>query len=141
MAQYKILREFSITYRAFTQFFSEDDKQGVNIGEAGTPLATVLSLGDGVKGCEPMTSDHDWHRFKLVSSVLLKSNIPADITGSYYSGEPYVTLKDAIFEKSSPLRHQAEKEKAINANGTTTWNLLSVHSPMVNLTTTQDICL
>ena len=122
MAQYKILREFSIKYCAFTQFFSEDDKPGVNIGEAGTPLAIVLRNRKVtvLKGCEPTASDHNWHRFKLVPSILLKSNTPADITGSFYSGEPYVNLKDAIFEKSSPLRHQAEKQRAINANGTTT---------------------
>ena len=43
-------------------------------------------------------------------SVALKFiiDIPATIDGSWYDGEVYIGLKDAVFEPSSPLRHLNE---------------------------------
>ena len=36
------------------------------------------------------------------------------IEKSSYEGKVFVTLKNALFKRSSPLRHQAEKEKVVN---------------------------
>ena len=79
------------------------------------PLAPLL-LGKKVivlRGHEPEASDHDWHRFKLCPSVLCNVNIPENINDSFYDSTVTVTLKDSVFEKSTPLRHQAEKENSV----------------------------
>ena len=68
-----------------------------------------------LKGHETTASDHDWYRFKVTSSVLLHCHILDEtIETSFYDGQPYVTLKDAVFENPKPLRHQVEKEKALD---------------------------
>ena len=36
------------------------------------------------------------------------SDIPDDITGSWYRGQVFVLLKDTVFEPSSPFRHACE---------------------------------
>ena len=36
------------------------------------------------------------------------TEIPDTITSSFFSGTPNVTLKDSVFEKSSPIRHATE---------------------------------
>lgn len=52
--------------------------------------------------------DHDFTRFSLIPSVVLEVDIPETFEGSWYTGEVFVGLKDAVFEASSPLRHTAE---------------------------------
>ena len=42
-------------------------------------------------------------------------DVPESIDQSFYSGKVVVTLKDAIFEPSSPLRHAAELVKVLKA--------------------------
>ena len=46
--------------------------------------------------------------------MCLWNTIPDSIEKSFYEGKVFVTLKNALFERSSPLRHQAEKEKVVN---------------------------
>ena len=52
--------------------------------------------------------DHDFTRFSIIPSVVLIIAIPDDITGSWYDGQVAVTLKDAVFESSLPIRHATE---------------------------------
>ena len=52
--------------------------------------------------------DHDFARFSLIPSVILQVEIPESFKGSWYSGQVFVSLKDAVFESSSPLRHAVE---------------------------------
>ena len=114
MSLFKILRSFAVKYRDYSNFFCEDDKHAVNIGEPDSPLSCLLR-GRKVmtlKGHETTAPEHDWHRFKVTPSVLLHCHIPETI--SFYDGQPYVTLKDAVFEKTTPLRHQLEQEKALD---------------------------
>ena len=88
----------------------------MHVGEPDIPLATLLR-GRRVmtlKGSEPDASDHDWHRFSLTPSVCLWNTIADSIEKLFYEGKVFVMLKNALFERSSPLRHQAEKEKVIN---------------------------
>ena len=44
----------------------------------------------------------------IVPSVILINDIPDDISGSWYRGQVYVSLKDTAFEPSSPFRHACE---------------------------------
>ena len=59
--------------------------------------------------------DHDFHYGSLVPSVLLRCNIPDDMSGSFYCGDEEdgfgqiaVTLRDAIFDGSKIFDHQAQ---------------------------------
>ena len=110
MSLLKIWRSFAVRYREET-IFCEDGKSGINSGEPGNPLSTLFR-GRKVmvmKDQEPIASDHDWHRFKATPSVVLHCDIPSSVEKSFYSGQIYVTVKDAIFEKSSALRHAVER--------------------------------
>ena len=44
----------------------------------------------------------------MIPSVALMNEIPGDIASSWYDGNVLVSLKDAAFEPSSPMRHMAE---------------------------------
>ena len=61
------------------------------------------------------------HAINLTPSANLLCEIPEDVTGSLYTGQIYVGIKDAIFEASDPLRHIVELlsvlgiEEGINA--------------------------
>ena len=112
MSFYKYLCEFAVKYRPHAAFFCEDDKHAVNIGEPDVPLATLLRNKKVMISREHQSeaADHDWHRFKLIPSVLHNVTILQSINDSFYGGSVTVTLKDAILQKSTPLRHQVEKE-------------------------------
>ena len=119
MALHKYLRSFAILYCNHANFFCGDDKHAVNVGDPDVPLASLMRQKKAMVLCghDPDASDHDWHRFKLYPSVLCNVNIPEDIKGSFYDSMVTVTLKNSMFQKSTPLRHQAEKEVAV-----ATWN-------------------
>ena len=53
-------------------------------------------------------SDHDFSRASLIPSVTLHLDIPEEHNGSWYDGVPHVSLKDAVFQASSPRRHAVE---------------------------------
>ena len=52
--------------------------------------------------------DHDFTKFLLVPSVALQIEIPETFEGSWYTGKVLISLKDAVFQSSSPLRHASE---------------------------------
>ena len=81
-----------------TYMFCEDDKHSVNIGEPDESLAALDRNWKVMvhKGHEPVASDHDWKRFKIVPSVILHNDVPETIEGTFYHGQVYVTVKDAI---------------------------------------------
>lgn len=58
-----------------------------------------------------MVDDHDFTKAKLTPSVALLCDIPEDIRESFYSGKVYVSIKDSIFQPSSPKQHAAEIKK------------------------------
>ena len=87
-----------------------DDKHRVKVGEPGTPVAAaergkqvLVSLSQSFQVC-----DHDFTRFSLIPTVLLKVDIPSSMDGSWYDGQVYVGVKEAVFEPSSALRHASE---------------------------------
>ncbi len=84
-----------------------DDKHRVKVGEPGLPVASVergkkvlVALNQSFEVC-----DHDFTRFSLIPSVTLLTDIPTSIDQSWYEGQVFLGLKDAVFEPSSCLRH------------------------------------
>lgn len=52
--------------------------------------------------------DHDNPPQHLIPSVSIKLVPPTDLSGEWYSGQPTVIFKDAIFQNSYAFRHAAE---------------------------------
>ena len=104
------LREYSICLRDISRFVCIDDKHRIKVGEPGFPIAAVE------RGKEVIVSlnvtytvgDHDFTKFSFIPSVSLLIDIPETIMGSWYRGQVFVGIKDAIFKPSSPLRHATE---------------------------------
>lgn len=53
-------------------------------------------------------ADHDFSRGSITPSVTLVVDVPETASESFYKGQVYVSLKDAVFQASSPFRHAAE---------------------------------
>ena len=97
-------------FRESTLFLCLDDKHRVKVGEPGAPVAAaergkqvLVSMSQSFQVC-----DHDFTRFSLIPTVLLKVDIPVSMDGSWYDGQVFVGIKDAVFEPSSALRHACE---------------------------------
>ena len=89
----------------------------MNIGEPGFPVAAA-ERGRRVMvkvGSSFDVADHDLTKFSMIPSVVLMNNIPQDITESWYRGKVYVSLKDAAFESSSPIRHMTELSSILSS--------------------------
>ncbi len=52
--------------------------------------------------------DHDFTRFSVIPSVALEVTIPEQFEGSWYTGQVFAGIKDAVYQGSSPLRHATE---------------------------------
>ena len=59
--------------------------------------------------------DHDFTKAKLILSVALVCDVPNSISESFCCGKVGVTLKDVIFQPSSPSRHVAKLEKVLTS--------------------------
>lgn len=53
-------------------------------------------------------------RIGSILSVCLLIDIPEKIKDSFYHGEVSISLKDAVFETSSPSRHAVEMYKLLD---------------------------
>lgn len=53
----------------------------------------------------------------LTPSVTLDVSIPADFVDSFYQGSVTVSLKDSIFQASSPFRHAVELHHILQQKG------------------------
>lgn len=62
-----------------------------------------------------LTTDHDYHICGIVPSVCLFVDIPDNSRGSFYHGDVHITLKDNIFQPSTPFRHAAETVKIVRS--------------------------
>ena len=97
--------------------FCLDDKHRMKIGEPGFPVAAA-ERGRRVMvkvGSSFDVADHDFTKFSMIPSVVLMNNILQDITESWYRGKVYVSLKDAAFEYSSPIRHMTELSSILSS--------------------------
>ena len=61
--------------------------------------------------------DHDIHHFKITASVFDVVNIPDNPSESFYTGQVYVGIKDAVFEPSTALRYLCEQFKVLEMEG------------------------
>ena len=119
-ALFRYLKSFAVKYRDNAVMICMDDKNHIAIGEPGTPLAAV-NRGKKVvvsKNVQFSCSDHDMNaKAKLTPSVELVCDIPENIDQSFYRGTVAVSLKDSIFEASSPMRHAAEIRQTVSQTG------------------------
>ena len=72
--------------------------------------------------------DHDFTKFSLVLSVCFVIDIADTIEGSWYTGQPFVAFKDAVFKASSPQRHTAELHSLLVANNLHYYPILFLYS-------------
>ncbi|XP_053379602.1 uncharacterized protein LOC128548528 isoform X2 [Mercenaria mercenaria] len=105
------LKEFACMFREDTLFQSLDDKAIVPVGEPAHAISTGVRIHHGglVTGDrQNLAMDHDFHIAGIVPSVCFMINIPTSHNDSFYNGLVHVTVKDKVFEASSPLRHSTE---------------------------------
>lgn len=107
-------------FKNHVTFLSIDDKAKVDIGDPGQYISTGAS---GKKTLVPTGSqlsalDHAVSsKGSITPSVCLKLNIPEDPDDSFYKGQVFVTYKDTVFQPSSPIRHVAEIQSMLQAEG------------------------
>lgn len=109
-AVFRYLREYAVQFREVSTVVCLDDKHRCKVGEPSFPVAAaergrkvLVSLTQSFE-----VGDHDFTRFNIIPSVLLKVDIPDEVSGSWYRGQVHIGLKEAAFEASSPLRHATE---------------------------------
>ena len=61
------------------------------------------------------STDDDFSPLTLIPTVVLSHEIPDDINGSRYRGQPYVFIKVSATEPSSALRNAAELKSVLIA--------------------------
>ena len=93
---FRYQREMAIMFKEYSLFLCIDDKHRVKMGEPGYPVAAA-ERGKRVLVSRDLkfeVSDHDFCKFSLIPSVCLIVDIPDDISGSWYSGQVLVGLKE-----------------------------------------------
>lgn len=114
--QYKYLKQFACKYKDHARLICVDDKAIVPVGNPSQPVST------GVRGHNRSLTpiggtlaalDHDWHVGGLVPSVMLLAEIPERAEDTFYRGKVCVTVKEKVFQPSSPGRHTAEIARAL----------------------------
>ena len=107
---FRYQREYAVSMKEHSMFLCLDDKHRIKVGEPGFPVAAaergrrVLTAA----GSSFLVGDHDFTKVSIVPSVVLDVSIPDDISGSWYSGQVNIGIKEGTFEASSPLRHVSE---------------------------------
>ena len=116
-AIFKYMRQYAVMHRDETHFICLDDKSKIDYGEPGLAIASGVR---GKKSIVPVSTvlsalDHDVaSKGSLTPSVALLVDLPEDgSTETFYRGQVYVTLKDSVFEPSSPFRHAVELFKIL----------------------------
>ena len=116
-AIFRYQREYAVMMREHSAFVCLDDKHKVKVGEPGHPVAAV-ERGKRVlvrRDESFEVADHDFTKFSLIPSVTLDVNIPEEVSGTWYSGQVYIGLKEGVFEPSSPQRHVTELKSCLSA--------------------------
>ena len=91
-----------------------DDKAVIPVGEYNNPVSTGVRGHNRVLApCGPdapilTASDHDYHVSGIIPSVALATKIPKEHSESFFNGQIHVTLKEKVFQPSSPVRHACE---------------------------------
>ena len=129
-ALFRYLREFSVMFRDYTVLACLDDKHRIKIGEPSFPVAAaergrrvIVAVGTTFE-----VGDHDFTKFSIVPSVVLINDIPHEVEDSWYCGRVIVTLKEASFEPSTPLRHVTELRKILTSRDDIIKPILCIYS-------------
>lgn len=87
-----------------------DDKHKVKVGEPNFPVASTERGRQVLVVTQTgfLAGDHDFTKFSITPSVVLLTDIPTEISESWYVGQVYVIFKEGAFEPSSPVRHTTE---------------------------------
>ncbi|XP_055999413.1 uncharacterized protein LOC130048586 [Ostrea edulis] len=110
--QFYMLKDMAVQYREFAHMQCLDDKAIVPIGEPYRPVSTgVRAHHQGLtisnsKGL--LCLDHDYSIAGMVPSVCFQVSIPENSRDSFHSGTLHITLKDKVFQSSTPFRHGME---------------------------------
>ena len=110
-AQYKYLKNMAVELGTdLVTLIGWDDKTGVDVGEPEQPTAATQHTGKSWTHQNTVAGEgqHSFHKTNLTPSVRFVHEIPEDMTGSFYRGQPQVSIKDAIFQPSSSSRHAVE---------------------------------
>ena len=110
-AMYKYLRSYAVELGMDkVTMIGWDDKTGVDIGEPEQPTAATQNPKKSWVHSDRAVGEgqHSFHKTNLTPSVRLVHEIPEEINGSFFRGEPQVSIKDAIFEHSTSARHATE---------------------------------
>ena len=98
-ALFRYLRHFVIRFQRFSCLVFQDDKHHCKVGKPQYPVAAVergkqvlVTVGKALH-----VGDHDFTKCSLIPSVTMLCDIPTAITESFYHGQVYNTLKDAVF--------------------------------------------
>lgn len=110
---FRYQRELAVRFRSNSHFVCMDDKHRIKVGEPKHPVAAtdrgrrvIVGLNETFK-----VADHDFTKFGIIPSVTFVVDIPEDVKKSWYSGQVFVGLKEAVFEPLSPHRHMTELVK------------------------------
>ena len=87
-----------------------DDEHSMKVGEPGYPVAAVERGRKVLVAMRTLfeVGGHDFTKFSIIPSVILKLDIPENIEGSWYNGSVSVGLKEHTFQPSSAIRHVTE---------------------------------
>jgi hypothetical protein len=109
-AIFRFMRDFAIKYRGISVFACLDDKHTIKVGEPGFPVAATERGREVIVFSNDTyaVGEHDFCLFSLIPSVKLLVDIPDCIEGSWYDGQVFLGIKEAVFEVSSPFRHATE---------------------------------
>ena len=110
-AQYKYLKNMAVDLgEKLVTLIGWDDKTGVDVGEKHQPTAATQHTGKSWahQDAVPGEGQHSFHKTNLTPSVRFIHEIPEDMDGSFYRGQPQLSIKDAIFQPSSSARHATE---------------------------------
>ena len=103
IALFTYMKEMAVRYRVCL-----DDKSIIPVGDPGLPISTGVRAhhkGLTVLGQHGLLClDHDYHVACIVPSVCFQVDIPEHQRDSWYNGQVYLTVKDNVFEPSSPIR-------------------------------------
>lgn len=109
------MKEMAVEWKEHSMMVCVDDKAVVPIGEPTTPISTGVRPHKTLVPLNTVlaATDHDFHVAGAIPSVLFHVNIPSDPRDSFHRGKIHVTVKDKVFQPSSPMRHAAENSKIL----------------------------
>lgn len=105
--QFHLIKAFLCKFRECAIFQSVDDKAIVPIGKLRTVVSTGVRshhVGLVTGAGQNVALDHDYNIAGIVSSVSFIIDIQANPKDSFYNGQMKVSVKDKVFQPSSPLK-------------------------------------